>query len=92
MVTMVWVVSRIQVKGPFWYSIFLYHHPPHRDNVTLPHGRPNLRSQLHFSHNQKGDHKFHDGHVVALENNNNNRILIRACDPRQNALLNRVIL
>jgi hypothetical protein len=37
----------------------------------MPHGRPNLRSLLHFSHNQEGDHEVHDGHVVALENNNN---------------------
>jgi hypothetical protein len=31
---------------------------------------PNLSSQLHFSHNQEGDYEVHDGHVVALENNN----------------------
>jgi hypothetical protein len=33
----------------------------------MPHGHPNLRSQLHFSHNQEGDHEVHDGHVVALD-------------------------
>jgi hypothetical protein len=27
---------------------------PHRDNVTAPHGRPNLRSRLHFGHNREG--------------------------------------
>ena len=26
----------------------------HRDNVTAPHGRPNLRSQLHSCHAQEG--------------------------------------
>jgi hypothetical protein len=26
----------------------------HRDNVTAPHGCPNLRSQLHFGHNREG--------------------------------------
>ena len=35
-------------------------HPPlsplthHRDNVTAPHGRPNLRSRLHSCHAQEG--------------------------------------
>ena len=35
-------------------------HPPlsphthHRDNVTAPHGRPNLRSRLHSCHGQEG--------------------------------------
>jgi hypothetical protein len=32
----------------------IYHHPPHRDNVTASHGRPNLRSRLHFGHNREG--------------------------------------
>jgi hypothetical protein len=36
----------------------------------MSHGRPNLRSRLHFGHNQEGDHEVHDGLVVALENNN----------------------
>jgi len=30
-----------------------YHHSHHRDNVTAPHGRPNLRSRLHFCHAQE---------------------------------------
>jgi hypothetical protein len=42
-----------------WYFIFIYHHPPHRDNVTAPDGRPNLRSRLHFGHNQEGDHEVY---------------------------------
>jgi hypothetical protein len=46
------------------------HHPPHRDNVTAPDGRPNLISRLHFGHNQEGDHEVHKGHVVVLGNNN----------------------
>jgi hypothetical protein len=47
--------------------MFIYHHPPHRNNVTVPHGRPKLRSRLHFNHNREGDHEVHDGHVVALD-------------------------
>jgi hypothetical protein len=35
-------------------SILLYHHSHHRDNVTAPHGRPNLRSRLHCCHAQEG--------------------------------------
>jgi hypothetical protein len=27
--------------------LLVLHIPPHRDNVTAPHGRPNLRSRLH---------------------------------------------
>jgi hypothetical protein len=46
----------------------MYHHPPHRDNVTARHGLPNLRSWLHFSHNREGGQEVHKGHVVALEN------------------------
>jgi hypothetical protein len=34
--------------------ICAYHHSHHRDNVTAPHGRPNLRSRLHFRHSQEG--------------------------------------
>jgi len=29
-----------------------FHHHSHRDNVTAPTGRPNLRSRLHFSHSR----------------------------------------
>jgi hypothetical protein len=57
----------VRFEVPSWYFIFVYHHPPHRDNVTAPHGRPNLRSRLHFSHKTgRGDHEVHKGHVVAL--------------------------
>ena len=35
-------------------KFLLYHHSHHRDNVTAPHGRPNLRSRLHFCHAQEG--------------------------------------
>jgi hypothetical protein len=31
-----------------------YSYPPHWDNVTAPHGRPNLRSRLLFGHNREG--------------------------------------
>jgi hypothetical protein len=35
--------------------MFIYHHPPHRDNVTAPHGRPSLRSLLHFGYSREGE-------------------------------------
>jgi len=42
----------VEIKNvtPSWHYILLYHHSHHRDNVTAPHGRPNLRSRLHFCH------------------------------------------
>ena len=39
------------------------HHSHHRDNVTAPHGRPNLRSRLHFCHAQEGRPRSPQGHV-----------------------------
>ena len=47
----------------------MYHPSHHRDNVSAPHGRPNLRSRLHFSHSQEGDHESSYEHVVALKKN-----------------------
>ena len=42
----------------------------HRDNVTVPHGHPNLRSQLHCCHAQEGGPRSPQGHVVgALDKN-----------------------
>ena len=38
----------------------------HRDNVTAPHGRPNLRSRLHSCHAQEGGPRSPQRHVVAL--------------------------
>ena len=46
-------------KGP--------HHSHHRDNVTAPHGRSNLRSRLHSCHAQEGGPRSPKGHVVALD-------------------------
>jgi hypothetical protein len=43
-----------------------YHHSHHRGNVTAPYGRPNLRSRLHFGHNQEWGPRSLYGHVVAL--------------------------
>ena len=43
----------------------------YRDNVTAPHGRPNLRCRLHCCHAQEGGPRSPQGHVVALDNNNN---------------------
>jgi hypothetical protein len=42
--------------------ILVYHHSHHRGNVTAPYGRPNLRSRLHFGHNQEGG-----GHKVYMD-------------------------
>ena len=39
---------------PSWHYILLYHHSHHRDNVTDPHGRSNLRSQFHSCSAQEG--------------------------------------
>jgi hypothetical protein len=44
--------SRTKDSGPSWYFVFMHHHPPHRGNVTVLHGLPNLRSRLHFGHNR----------------------------------------
>ena len=41
MVTMVWVVNRLRLKGPSWYLIFIYISPlNHWGNVAAPHGGP----------------------------------------------------
>jgi len=45
------------------HYILLYHHSHHRDNVTAPHGRPNLRSRLHFCHAQEGRPRSPQGHM-----------------------------
>ena len=36
MVIMVWVVSRLRLKGPSWYLIFIYHHSHHWGNIAVP--------------------------------------------------------
>ena len=46
-------------KGPSRHSILLYHHSHHRDNVTAPYERPNLRSRLHCCHAQEGEPRIH---------------------------------
>jgi len=67
-VTMVWVVSRFRLKAPPGTSSpYVYHPSHHRDNVTAPHGRPNLRSRLHFRLSQEWDHESSYERVVALE-------------------------
>jgi hypothetical protein len=45
----------------------MYHHPPHRDNVTAPDGRPNLRSRLHFGHNREGGPRSPQGTCGGIE-------------------------
>ena len=57
----------IRFKGPSGHYILLYHHSHHRDNVTAPHGRPKLRSRLHFCHAQEGGPRSPQGYVVALK-------------------------
>ena len=54
------------VDNPSWHYILLYHHSHHRDNVTSPHRRPNLRSRLHFCHAQEGGPRSPQGHVVGI--------------------------
>jgi hypothetical protein len=45
----------------------IYHHSHHRDNLTAPYGRSNLRSRVHIGHNQERGPRSLYGHVVALE-------------------------
>jgi len=54
-------------NGPSWHYILLYHHSHNRDNATAPHGRPNLRSRLHFCHAQEGRARSPQGHVGAFD-------------------------
>jgi hypothetical protein len=35
-----------------------HHHSHHRGNVTAPYGCPNLKSWIHFGHNQEGGRKI----------------------------------
>jgi len=57
-VTMVWVVSTFWLKTLLvLFNLPAYHHSHHRDNVVGPHGRPSLRSRLHYRHNQEGNHE-----------------------------------
>jgi len=49
------------------YSSTIWRYSHHRDNVTAPHGRPNLRSRLHFCHAQEGRQRSPQGHVGALK-------------------------
>src|SRR5215475_5365475 len=49
------------------HFISIYHHPHHQHNVTAPHGRPNLRSRLHFGHIREGRPRSPKGQVEALE-------------------------
>jgi hypothetical protein len=73
--TMVISLSQIESTTKLFLKkkSIVYHHPPHWDNVTAPHGRPNLRSRLHFSHNREGDHEVHDRNVVALGKEENKK-------------------
>jgi len=52
-------LAEFRIKGP----------PPPISPLTssAPHGRPNLRSRLHFCHAQEGGPRSPQGHVVALE-------------------------
>ena len=57
-VTMVWVVSRFRLKAtPCISSSCISPLTHHRNNVVAPHGRPNLRSRLHYRHNQEVNHE-----------------------------------
>ena len=65
---MVWVVD-LGLRPLLVFHLPAYHHSPHRHNVVAPHGRPNLRSRLHYRHNQEGNHESSYEHVVALGEN-----------------------
>ena len=54
----------VRFKGPPGTPSSYNHHSHHRDNVTAPHGRPNLRSRLHCCHAQEGGPRRPQGHVV----------------------------
>ena len=58
-------------KGPPGTTSSYITHSHHRDNVTAPYGRPNLRSRLHCCHAQEGGPRSPQGHVVALDQNKN---------------------
>jgi hypothetical protein len=67
-VVILWRWSTWQV---LLYFIFIYHHPPHRDNVTAPHGRPKLKVGYTSATTGRGDLEVHKGHVVALDGEKN---------------------
>jgi len=64
-VTMVWKIVDLDLRPLLALHFPIYHTSHHRDNVTA-HGRPSLRSRLHFRHSQEGDHESSYEHVVAL--------------------------
>jgi hypothetical protein len=39
--------------------IHIYHNPSHRDNVTVPHGRPILKVSYTSATTGRGDHEGH---------------------------------
>ena len=60
-------MTKLGLRPPPASQIHLsFHHHSHRDNVTAPTGRPNLRSRLHFGHSRGGGPRSLRGHVVAL--------------------------
>jgi hypothetical protein len=64
----------------------MYDPSHHRGKVTAPYGRPNLRSRLHFGHNQEGGPRSLYGHVVALKKNNDgDRACVSSQTQKQNA-------
>ena len=63
----IYIYIYIYIYVPSWHYIILYHHSHHRDNVTAPHGRPNLRSKLHCCHAQERGPQSPQVHVVALD-------------------------
>ena len=67
MVALTTRVSKWTQNVRFECFYFLHQHSQHRDNVTAPHGRPNLRSRLHCCHAQDGGPRSPQGHVVEEE-------------------------
>jgi hypothetical protein len=56
----------LRFKAPPGTFIFIYHNPPHRDNVTRFMGVPNLEVGYTSATTGRGDHEVYKGHVVAL--------------------------
>jgi hypothetical protein len=64
---MIWVLIDLDLRNLLASHFPVYHPSHHRDNVTAPHGLPNVRSRLHFRHSQEGEHESSYEHLVALE-------------------------
>jgi hypothetical protein len=58
------VELRFKGPPPKWYFMLIYHHSPHWDNVTAPHGVPTSEVGYTSAITGWGDYEVHKGHVV----------------------------